>query len=131
MILQNDPRSFFLAPPLRLFAKARPESGVGGVYFPADENDTAYLWEYLLKNKKRTFSSPTNQRVLSMEHDQPERALFLDAKWYQSKGSTVLGRPMIDTDFKVDLSLFQSISADWLAPNFRKLAITRECACSP
>ncbi|MDE0859740.1 MAG: hypothetical protein OSA93_06240 [Akkermansiaceae bacterium] len=63
MILQNDHRSFFLAPPLGFFAKARPESGVGGVYFPADENDKAYLWEYLLKNKKRTFSSPTNQNA--------------------------------------------------------------------
>jgi|GEM_PF-1948003 hypothetical protein len=112
IIVQNDHLSLFPAPHLGFFAKARPESGIDGVYFPADENDEAYLWEYLLKNKKRSFSSPTNQQVLSVEHDQPKRALFLDAKWYQSKGSAVLGRTMIDTDFKVDRSLLQSISVD-------------------
>ncbi|MDB4508243.1 hypothetical protein N9051_01525 [Akkermansiaceae bacterium] len=110
-VLRNEHGSFYLAPPKGFFAKASPQSGysVGGVYFPHADSKVAYLWELLLKNNDRSFSNPSTKRILSMDFDQPERALFLDPRWYQTKGFSIIGRPLIDTDFEVQRSLFQAI----------------------
>ena len=110
-VLQNEHGKFLIAPPLGFFKSAHPKDGyaVGGVYFPNDDQESAYVWEYLLKNENRSFSSPSQGRTLSETEDQPERMLFFEPGWYQNKKFTLLGKPIIDRDFQISRSLFSEL----------------------
>ena len=109
-VLKNGRGSFYLAPPLGFYKRAGQVIGfgVGGIYVPSDSEKPIYIWEYLLKNEERSFSSPRTSRSLSDTDDQPEREWFLDPTWYEEKGFSLTGRPMVDTDFEVDRALFVS-----------------------
>ncbi|YCM46477.1 hypothetical protein V2O64_10650 [Verrucomicrobiaceae bacterium 227] len=111
-VLRNEHGAFYLAPPMGYFVKASAGSGfgVGGIYVPAEETGEVYLWDYFLKNEDRSISNPSTSRAFSMEHDQPERANFLERDWYSGKGFQLTGRPMIDRDFVVEREAFTSAS---------------------
>jgi len=108
-VLTNKHGAFFLAPSLGFFKTAQPTNGftVGGVYFPENMDEIAFVWELLLKNENRSFSSPSTARTLSETEEQPERALFLDKTWYANKEFSILGRPVIHKDLVIERSLFQ------------------------
>lgn len=102
-ILRNADGSFYLAPEMGFFKTSTPEDGfaVGGIYVPSEEGEFYYIWEWPLKNRNRSMQNPTVARVLSADYDQPERKLFLNPTWYETKDYEILGSPLIDKGLEI------------------------------
>jgi len=111
-VLTNDKGSFYLSPPMGFFifgARGNHGFGVGGIYVPADADGEYHIWQYGLKNEHRNMEQPRVDRMLSPDHDQPERVMFLDPKWYENKSFSLSGWPLIDPKIKISASAFRSI----------------------
>lgn len=110
-VLSNQHGAFYLAPELGYFVSAYPEDGygVGGVYLSNDTSEPVYVWDYLLENEGRSLKSPSRARPLSKSQDQPEREWFLSPDWYRDKPFSLIGFPLVDTDFRLERTLLEEV----------------------
>ncbi len=104
-VLTGEAGVFYLSPSLGLYSQQSTRNrgyAVGGIFLPADTQAPAFVWSYPLKNRNRSFNSPTTHRPLSQSEDQPEWRALQEPGWFEAHSDRGLRRLLIDPDFSFD-----------------------------